>query len=269
MKTLGEVLKLTTDFLQERRLAEEAIAYALGCKRLDLYMQFDKPLQEIELAHIRDIVKRCKKHEPIEYIAGEVDFFGCKLSVDSRVLIPRPETEIMTALIAKKVKQGKLWDLCTGSGCIGIALKKANPALDVTLSDISADALIVASSNAQRNGVAVRCLQGDLLAPFGNEKADCIVCNPPYISEAEWTTLSLSVKDFEPKRALLGGVDGLLFYKRLAAVLPQYLNPGAQVFFEIGASQGEAVKQLFPGAILYNDWSGHARIIEWIKKSGS
>jgi release factor glutamine methyltransferase len=268
MRTIGEVLKLSSDFLSERkidrarRIAEELLCHVLKTKKIDLYLQFDKPVIDAELARLRELLKRSAKNEPIEYITGEVDFFNCRIKVDPRVLIPRPETEILVELISKKNPTGALWDICTGSGCMGIALKKAHPALSVTLSDISPDALSLARENAALNQVEVELLQGDLLAPFKGQKADLIICNPPYIAQAEMNTLDSSVKDFEPHLALVAGERGTEFYERLALELPNYLNPNGQVFLEIGSTQGEALKKLFPHGQLHLDWAGHPRFFE-------
>lgn len=266
MKTVGEVLKLSTTFLQEkgvdkgRRISEELLAASLGCQRLDLYLQFDKPIEESELVNLREKLKRCAKSEPIQYVLGEVEFYGAAIQVDRRVLIPRPETEILVDLIAKQASSGVLWDICTGSGCIGIALKKARPELCVTLSDLSPEALELARENAKRNGVQVSFLQGDLLNPFQGQKADIVVCNPPYIAANEYFHLQPSVLGFEPKMALVGGETGLVFYERLAEALPPLLNPGAKVFLELGTGQGVAVKKIFGDrGKIEKDWAGHDR----------
>jgi release factor glutamine methyltransferase len=265
MKTIGEILKLSQDFLADRkidrprRIAEEIIAHVLHLKKMDLYLQFDKPIIEHELGVIRELLKRCSKGEPLDYALGEVEFFGCRIRIDRRVLIPRPETEILVEKISKQAKTGILWDVCTGSGCIGIALKKACPELQVTLSDISNEALALASENAKSNGVDVSIARGDLLEPFKGQKADFVICNPPYISEDEYAKLDSSVRDYEPKLALVGGPKGSEFYEKLKGELPSYLNPGANVFFEIGAGQGEVLKGLFPEGELQTDWAGLPR----------
>ncbi|PIS02716.1 MAG: peptide chain release factor N(5)-glutamine methyltransferase [Chlamydiae bacterium CG10_big_fil_rev_8_21_14_0_10_42_34] len=267
MKTIGEVIKLSTDYLAERkvepsrRTAEAILSSVLQLKKMELYLHFDKPIVESELTLIRQMLKRCAKGEPVDYVTGEVEFYGCKIKVDSRVLIPRPETEILVDMISKQISSGVLWDLCTGSGCIGISLKKAHPELSVTLSDLSKDALELAKENAQKNGVEVDIVQGDLLGPFSGRKADFIVCNPPYITEAEYSQLDPSVRDFEPKLALVGGVNGIEYYQRLARELPARLNPSAKIFFEIGSGQGAALKSLFPNSQLLKDWSGHDRFM--------
>jgi release factor glutamine methyltransferase len=275
MKTLGEILTISSNFLQEkkrsrfRRDAEELIAHALKLKRLDLYMQFDRPIQEEELEALRFLLKRAAKGEPVEYIIGEVSFYHCQLSVAPGVLIPRPETEILVdqachILCAADFYQKTAWDLCTGSGCIGIAAKKAYPDLQVSLSDISEKALEIAAMNAKRNNVQVELLQSNLLAAFDGRKVDIIFCNPPYISSKEFLTLDSSVKDYEPGEALIGGDDGVSFYRRLENELPDYLNPKAKIFFEIGAGQGETVLNIFSGRGWKNkrvekDWAGHDR----------
>ena len=270
MKTLGEVLRLSSAFLAERkaepsrRMAEELLAHLLQVKRIDLYLQFERPIEEAELAQLREWLKRAAKGEPVEYLTGEVEFFGCRIRVDSRVLIPRPETEILTDHIAKRMKGEVLWDLCAGAGAIGISLKKKFPHLSVSISDLSEEALALARENIQLNGVEVETCQGDLLAPFAGRKADIVVCNPPYLSDKEYLEVDFSVRGFEPKRALVGGERGVEFYEWLAAELPPYLNGGSQVFLEIGATQGDAVKEIFHSGPwvkkeLLSDWSGKSR----------
>lgn len=272
MKTISEVLSLSAKFLQDRgierskRLAEDLVAATLQMKRMDLYLQFDRPVEDEELASLREPLKRCGKGEPLEYILGEVEFSGCQIFVDKRVLIPRPETEILVELIKKQTSGGVIWDICTGSGCIGIALKKHFATGDTTVAmiDCSADALAVARRNAAVNQVEVELLLGDLLEPVQDRKADLVVCNPPYITADEYLTLSSSVRDFEPIEALVGGDRGTEFYERLALQLPARLNPKARVFFEIGTGQGEALKDIFKTGPwseirLEKDWAGHDR----------
>ncbi len=275
MKHLGEVLQLSIAFLEERqvarprRIAEELLATVLNCKRMDLYMQFDRPIEESELAIMRERLKRCAKGEPLEYVIGEVKFLGCSIKVDRRVLIPRLETEIMADLIVKRIQNdfvdGKvLWDLCTGSGCLGISIQKLLPSLSVAISDISDAALSLAKENVLANQVPVQVIQGDLFEPFQNKTADFIVANPPYISVAAFDGLQPSVRDYEPKLALIGGESGMLFYERLAKSLPERLNAGGAAFFEIGFDQKEAVKKIFShypwrGIEVLKDWSGHDR----------
>ncbi len=276
MKTAHQVLQLCTDHLAQRgvegpkRQAEELLAGALGIRRLDLYMDLERPLTEPELTRARERLKRRAQGEPLAYIEGVVTFYDAVIEVTPAVLIPRPETELLADRVAKRASSGVLWDVCCGSGCIGIALKKAHPELKVVLSDISSEALAVAARNAQRNGVDVELRQGDLLEPFKGEKANFIVCNPPYVTDAEWSQLDRSVRDFEPKKALVGGSDGLDFYRRLARDLEDFLLPDSQVWLEIGTGQGTAVSALF-GALgrvtCDRDWSGHDRFVHLERNS--
>ncbi|HEX4839162.1 MAG TPA: peptide chain release factor N(5)-glutamine methyltransferase [Rhabdochlamydiaceae bacterium] len=270
MKTLGEVLKLSSEFLQKkgvdrpRREVEELLSLVLQLPRIELYMQFDRPLIEQELVQMREAVKRRSEGEPWQYIAGEVEFFGCSIKVNRDVLIPRHETEILVDRIIKELPERpvEIWDVCTGSGCIGIALKKKRADCKVILSDISKEALLVAEENAEKNGVEVEFLQGDLLQPFQG-KADIIVCNPPYISEKEYATLDREVREWEPKTALVGGMP---FYERLSYELSRYLHPHGKVYFEMGTGMGKQIKNLFTSAHwktvqIAQDWSSHDRFL--------
>lgn len=277
MKTILDIINLSAEYLQTRgieqpkRQAEEVIADTLGLKRMQLYLEYDRPLIEQELDLCRKNLARRGGGEPAAYIRGFVEFYHCKIGVSSAVLIPRPETEILVDKIVKKLEQqeleGKiLWDICCGSGCMGIALKKQFPQLQVVCSDLSKDALEIASQNASHNQIEIKFVQGDLFKPFQGQKADIVVCNPPYISERDYLTLDREVRDFEPKLALIGGPDGLQFYRRLAQDLPSYLNRGGKVWLEIGWEQGQHVSNLFKSSLwkaclLEKDWAGHDRFI--------
>lgn len=275
MKSLIDVLKLSTSYLQQRnmqqprRLAEEVIADALGIKRLELYMQFDRPMIESELELCRLRLARCAKGEPIQYIRGDVEFLNCSIKVTPAVLIPRQETEILVDKIIQELSQCDLsnkilWDICCGSGCIGISLKKKFPELQIVSSDLSADALAIARENAKSNAVDVTFLEGDLLNPFDGKQANFVVCNPPYIATHELEKLDSGVRDHEPKMALISGTTGLEFYERLAQGLPSHLLPHSKVWFEMGKGQGNAIKEIFNGAFwkscrVEKDWAGHDR----------
>lgn len=277
MKTVVEILKLSTEFLQKqgfespRRAAEDVIADALGFTRMRLYLEHDRPLNEEELELIRARLKRRAQGEPAAYISGQVEFYGCVIGVTKAVLIPRQETEILADKMAQVLRflplKGKRFlDLCCGSGCLGIAMKKKFPDLEVLLSDLSHEALEVAKANALKNDVHVEFLEGDLLEPLKSGKVDFIVCNPPYISEEEYAALSPEVRNFEPKSALVGGQDGMHFYRRLKEALPLHLYLAGKVWLEIGAGQGMDVLKLFSGPIwksvrLEKDWAGHDRFI--------
>jgi release factor glutamine methyltransferase len=277
MKTLLEIVNLSTQYLQDkgianaRRQAQDLICDALGIDRITLYMEHDRPLSEAELTLLRQRLTRRAQGEPNPYIHGEVYFGDCVFQVKrDTVLIPRQETEILWEKIVNTLEketdlQNKvLWDVCCGSGCLGIALKKHFPALTVVLADICPKALAIASHNAILNGVEIECVEGDLLAPLAGRRADFFVCNPPYISEGEYEKLDREVKDFEPQKALVGGVTGLEFYQRLASDLARHLTPSAKAWFELGTGQGQAVSALFASAPwkarnVEVDWSGHDR----------
>ena len=271
MISLIEIIKRSAQYLAERGIknprpaAEEVIADALGMKRLDLYLQFDRPITDNELPTLRARIARRAKHEPTAYISGNVSFAGVELKVDRSVLIPRPETEILVEMIAQTLEglplEGKiLWDMCCGSGCIGLALKRRYPQLTVFLSDVSPDALLTAQANAH-DTVTLR--QGGLFAPFAGEACDFFVCNPPYVTEAEYAHLTLEVKNWEPKCALVSGSTGLEYYQRIAMNLSAHLNPGGLAWIEIGSGQGNAVKSLFERekfqCHIRADWAGHDR----------
>lgn len=275
MKSLLDILTLSTRYLSERgiknprRQAEDLLCDALGVERLKLYLDFERPLDDKELTLCRERLVRCGRKEPLAYIHGQMEFYHCTIAVTPSVLIPRQETEILVDKIVKQIEStdydGKiLLDLCCGSGCIGIALKKRLPNLIVVLSDRSTEALAIAKKNAEKNQVEVELLEGDLLHPFSGRQAHFVVCNPPYISEIEYSVLDESVRTFEPKIALVSGPTGLEFYERLSRELPPHLFSGARVWFEIGYQQGENVKALFQSdcwraKTVENDWSGHNR----------
>jgi release factor glutamine methyltransferase len=254
VKSIGEVLNLSVQYLKDRKIdnarraVEALMSHVLKKKRIELYMYFDLPLQEPELEVLRSFVKRAALGEPVEYITLQVDFYGCNLLICPDVLIPRQETEILVDKAASLLQAGEgkvLWDICTGSGCIGLSLKKKFPAFSVTLADICPNALQVCKKNAESNALEVEIVQGDLLEPFAGKKADYIFCNPPYIAQKEYESLDPSVKDYEPAKALIGGESGLVFYERLAKELPLHMNAGGKVFLEIGAGQGLAMQQIF------------------------
>ncbi|MCH9633916.1 MAG: Release factor glutamine methyltransferase [Chlamydiae bacterium] len=274
MITLQDVLKKSTHFLEKkdvsdsRRQAEEILSFSLRISRIQLYTQFDQPIQEAELEVIRKNLARRAKREPLQYIEGKVAFFNTEIKVTRNVLIPRQETEIMVDAIANALKQenleGKiLWDLCCGSGCIGISLKKMFPEMRVVLSDVSKDALKVASENAALNQVDVECYSGDLFEP-NLGPVDFLVSNPPYISEDEFKKLEPEVSQHEPKLSLVSGPTGLEFYERIQADIRKNLKNDAKAWFEIGSDQKESLEQLFCSKDNFNtsfqkDYAGHDR----------
>jgi release factor glutamine methyltransferase len=270
LKTVLEVLEATKEYFQKQELesarffAEEVLSAALNIKRFELYLEHDRPLTEGELERCRQFVRRKAKREPVPYMTGYVDFYNCQIEISQDALIPRQETELFVDKIAQDLKKrdlkGKsLWDVCTGSGCIGIALKKQFPELAVFLSDISPQALALARRNCQKNGVEAAILEGDLLTPFEGQKCHFFVCNPPYVANEQLDDLEPEVRDWEPKLALMGGPQGLDFYRRLTQELPSYLYPNAKIWLEIGADQGALVKTLFKDGNVARDYAGKDR----------
>lgn len=270
MKSLIEVVNLTINHLKEsgisspKREGEDLVSLALGLKRLDLYLQHDRPLTDPEIAQVRSYLQRRAKGEPLAYVHGSIDFLGLTIQVNKNVLIPRVETEVWASELQGQNKV--IWDVCCGSGAIGLSLKKRFPESHVVLSDISKEALAIARVNMTNNDLKVEIREGDLFAPFLGETCDLIVINPPYIAEADYQKLDLEVKNFEPKLALTSGKTGLEFYERIALESPKYLNPQGELVLEIGYDQEESVKSLFDPGIwkdvkLKRDLSGHPRCL--------
>ncbi len=250
------------DLDSPRLLAELLMAHVVGCDRLKLYMDPDRPAAPLERETLRDLVARALQHEPVQYLVGEAWFFGLPLKVDRRVLIPRPCTETIVEHVlqhhrathgptqAESAVRGEgvlIADVCTGSGAIAIALMKHLPAARCVATDISADALDVARENAVRHNVADRIdfLQGNLLgalnsfAPAAADASlDYLVSNPPYIPDDEWPgQVDRNVLDHEPHVALRGGTDGLTFVRPLLTDGPRLLKPGGLLMVEVAASR--------------------------------
>lgn len=276
MKTVRDILNLSIQHVANQRPRHEIewlIAEALGITRLDLYLQFDRPMEEYELSKIRSGISRLKKGEPLAYVRGLAPFFKDEFIVSQDVLIPRPETEILVELasvyLSSKHSPGVLFDICTGSGCIGLSIKKLFPAWHIVLSDISEKAIAVTKQNAEKLHVSVDILLGDLLAPF-HTKADCIVANPPYLSQKEWESVDSSVQQYEPQIALMAGFSGIEWYERFFAQVHHYINPGACVLVEIGSTQANEVSALaqqhhFAEVSVIQDLSRRDRIVRAIR----
>jgi len=250
------VIELTAHDISNPRLdVEVLLAHALGTDRTGLYTRLHVPLSLEQQETFRVLFQRRMQREPLQYITGVREFWSLEFKVDLRVLIPRPETEVVveTALrllsqSAIRNPQSAILDIGTGSGCIAIVLAKELPQAEVWATDVSADALAVAGENARHHGVAerIRFLQGDLFSPLAGKEDgfDLIVANPPYIARPELAALQPEVRDWEPLAALDGGPDGLDFYRRLLHEGPTYLRTGGWLVMEIGHGQGTAVLRL-------------------------
>jgi release factor glutamine methyltransferase len=222
--------------------AEWMLCEALSLDRVGLYLNFDKPLSDSELAAYRGMVARRGKREPLQYILGSQEFMGLEFQVSPAVLIPRHDTEVLvTQGVKRGATAGSILDIGSGSGCVAIALAKALPEAEVCSVDISGEALAVARENAEKNDAPVQFFQGALFEPFPGRRFDMIVSNPPYIPAVELATLQQEVRGFEPMSALDGGADGLDFYRQITQDAPEHLNPGGWLLFEVGAGQAPDV----------------------------
>ena len=244
------------------------LASLCGCAPLPLRLDTDTNLDRNLLSQYEQLVQKRLMRIPLQYILGEAPFCGHSFMVDARVLIPRPETELLCCWILEVLMDhpaSRILDLCCGSGCIGLSLKAACQDASVTLSDLSAGALAVASENAHRLSLNVVLHQGDLLDGFPPDSFDLIVCNPPYIPSADCKVLQREVL-FEPRIALDGGPDGLDFYRRLISFVPSVLTPGGALFMELGIHEADPVSGLlsasgFTGIQIRADLNGIDRMI--------
>jgi release factor glutamine methyltransferase len=239
-------------FSSPRLDAELLLGHVLGLDRIRLIVDANRPLAERELTAYRELIKRRRRGEPIAYIRGEREFYGLPFRVDSRVLVPRPDTETLVETALRRTKPrslyGRALDLCTGSGCVAIAFARSRPTWRVTGSDLSSDALAVARENRERLGSVhnTSFTEGDLFAPLAPAACfELITGNPPYIPRAEIAELAPDVRDFEPRLALDGGDDGLDLVRRIIEEAPSHLAPGAVLALEIGYGQAAAVTALF------------------------
>jgi release factor glutamine methyltransferase len=255
MLTVLEIIKRTTEFLDKRGVegprlnAELMIGHALGLKRMQLYLQFERPLTESELEKIRPMVKRRGNREPVQYILGETEFSGLKLKVDRRALIPRPETERLVELVTQRLTTApaNILDLGTGSGAIALALAKAWPAAAVVAVDNSAEALALARENAEACGLTgrVKFVLSDWFAGLGTpEQFQLIVANPPYLSDAEMNAAQPEVKDFEPRGALSAGANSTAALEQIIRGARPCLAAGGLLACETGIAQHQQLLEL-------------------------
>ena len=273
--TLLRLLRWTTDYFAEKGIdnprldAELLLAHVLELDRVGLYLNFERPLNAVELDAIRPLVKRRGQREPLQYLLGQTEFWSLPIEVSPEVLIPRADTEILVeeALNRADADTGELLDVGTGSGAIAVSLASELVDWQVTALDISPAALKIARRNAEKNGVAGRLqfLHADLVS-LPQQQYDLIVSNPPYISQSEWDDLMPEVRCFEPKAALLAEEEGLVCYRRLAEQAKDRLKPNGWLLVEIGYRQAEAVQQLFVAAGLQDvfvrdDYAGQPRVV--------
>jgi len=257
-----------------RLSAELLLAEVVGCSRLSLIVDRNRQLSSVELDRVRELVSRRVKGEPIAYILGVKEFYGIDFHVTSDVLIPRPETEHIIEEVEKLYAKDMPFhfaDLGTGSGILGVTIAVLfHKSIGVSV-DISAEALSVASGNAQQHKVADRLdfIQGDFTTSlFNDSEFDLIVSNPPYVTENEFEAASHEVTSFEPVGALVSGVDGLDHVRAMLEHVSRALKPGGVFLMEIGCGQGRGVKKImsdqfseFREVTVKKDLSGHDRVV--------
>ena len=256
--TLGEVIAEARLLLEQAGIesaAQEAfwiMEHALRLPAHQVLADRDRLLSPAELMVARGLVGRRVGREPLQYILGTQEFCGLEFSVNSTVLIPRPETELLVEYAAQRIlaeQEAIIVDVCTGSGCIAVAIARLRPCARVLATDLSNASLDVARQNAIRHAIGERItwLEGDLLKPLAEQglegRIDVIVSNPPYIAEAEWLTLQPEVRLFEPRAALVAGPQGTELHERLLQDAGQYLSPGGVLIMEIGAGQARAMRR--------------------------
>ncbi|HZB97826.1 MAG TPA: peptide chain release factor N(5)-glutamine methyltransferase [Candidatus Sulfotelmatobacter sp.] len=291
-RTLLDILRLSTDYLARhgssspRLDAELLLAQVLGLRRIDLYLQFDRPLRDEELADARELVRRRGTGEPVAYLTGRREFYGREFRVSRDVLIPRPETETLVerALmwarrVAGEERTGlRIADLGTGSGCIACTLAAELPGAVVVGTDASSAALEVAAANAARLGLheRVRLVLRDWTAPPDDvdERFDMIVSNPPYVTTGELEELARDVRCFEPPSALDGGEDGLSAYRGLLPFAAGAMATPGYLAVEVDPRRAAAVAALIASAlpdsdpVVVSDLAGQPRVVEVAVRSG-
>jgi len=262
--TIQKLLNWVTEHFTKKGIdsprlsAELLLSHVLAMKRIELYTQFDKAVDKQQLDRLHELVERAGRNEPVAYLTGKTEFYSLELNVTADCMIPRPETELLVerAIEFLRTRPGKQFvcDLCTGCGCIAVAIAKNFTDADIIATDISDAALNIASQNVEKHqlGERIRLLCGDLFDPIVPQldvgKFDLIVCNPPYVSAPEFEKLDKNIKDYEPKLALFAGADGLKIYRRIIEKADKFLKSDAALMLEIGFAQGQAIKELLEQA---------------------
>ena len=275
--TLGDALRRATEHLgktsETARLdAELLLAHSLGRERIELYTDFDRPLSEGELDGYRELVARRARREPVAYILGEWGFRRLTLSVDSRALIPRPETEIVVERALARLRgldEPRVLDVGSGTGAIALAIADEHPGARVTGIDVSPDALALARENAIRTGVDIELLQQDVRTGLPPGPWHLVVSNPPYVEPDEIETLMPDVRDYEPQLALVG--TGIT--EAVARAARDALVPGAWLVLEVGDGQADATARTLDGlgyvnVITSQDLTGRERVVEGRRVDG-
>ena len=261
-------------------IADTLLAYILSCDKTNLYTNPDDVISTSDICKYNKLIHKRVSHVPLQYITRKVEFMSLDLIVDERVLIPRPETEILVETVLKKTNKKQynnrkiiVIDIGTGSGNIAVSLAKYLSNVKIYASDISLEALTVANKNVLRHNVAdkIHLLHGDVFEAFRNNvkkrQVDFIVSNPPYVSESEAKNLEPELIDHEPLLALIGGEDGLYFYKQIIKDATDWIKPGGYLIIETGERQADSIIMLMQNELHYDeieiiqDLQGKERII--------
>lgn len=249
MKALDKIREIVNEFSFNIREAQEIICHVLKIDKIQLYTE--NPEITSEQAHtIKSLIERRLKKEPLQYILGECYFYNIKIKVGRGVLIPRPETEILVEQVLERKKLiintgNRILDLCTGSGCIALAIGKNVPEFQIFGIDKSEKAVKYATENKALNNIKnVIFLVGDMFNPFKEKIFACITANPPYVKTDEISKLQPEIKNYEPLEALNGGEDGLNFYRKIIENAEKYLLNSGLIFLEIGQGQAKAVQNI-------------------------
>ncbi|HZJ84802.1 MAG TPA: peptide chain release factor N(5)-glutamine methyltransferase [Syntrophomonadaceae bacterium] len=273
---ISDLLSWTTNYFNQKGIdsprleAEVLLARVLSRDRVYLYANFDQPVGSVERERFREFIQRRLAGEPSAYIVGYKEFMSLNFKVNSSVLIPRPDTEVLVESVVEVAPQSKgikICDVGTGAGTIAVSLAYYLPNAIIYATDISKEALAIAKENALNNGVEVNFSQGDLLRPVQEAgEFEIITANLPYIAAEEYEGLDIEVRDFEPKMALLAEGDGLDLYRQLIPAALNLLSDGGFLFFEISSGQGksalELAKEYFAEAELRQDYAGRDRLIK-------
>ena len=260
--TIKDLLKVSTDYLQEKQIesprltAEVLLAFQLEMSRIALYLNLDQPLNDSEISGYRELIRRRIQREPLQYIIGVQEFWSLDFEVDPRVLIPRPETELLVeqalaineTISAQDAALNRILDLGTGSGALSITLAKELPRARVWATDISDGALVLAVRNAEKHNVIdkIEFIRGDLWLPLMDRGItfDLIVSNPPYVSDEEYGSLPPEVHDYEPRISLDGRKDGMHYIRKIIEGCENFLSPGGWLLLEMAPGQTEKALEL-------------------------
>lgn len=269
--TIEQLLNKGADTLRKAGVSEYRLdawyllSYYMNIGKNEYYKNPYAPVSDAQTAEYESLISERAKRKPLQYITGEQEFAGLIFSVNENVLIPRQDTEVIVELVIKYAKSKRVLDMCTGSGCIAVSVAKYSEALSVTASDVLENAISIAKKNAAINNADVEFVVSDLWDSITG-KYDILVSNPPYITSLEMTGLMPEVFDYEPHLALLGGDDGLFFYKKILKDINKKITDGGMVFFEIGCSQADAVAALMKEQKMYDikvekDLAGLDRVV--------